>query len=95
MIERLNNKQQVIVSGGSSYCEFADGKVLIHYNTGDTSLWALYNSWNEAIVCSKEKDGGRGIGSYTPKANSSTFKKMRRLMEEQQISEFEEIDSDF
>ena len=82
MIKKLNNEQQTMVSGGGSYCKFDDGTVLICY-TGERSIWKLYETEGEAIGDSKLLDPSRmGIGTFTPRQNSSRFSKIRKFMQD-------------
>ncbi|MDQ5983209.1 MAG: hypothetical protein RUMPE_00208 [Eubacteriales bacterium SKADARSKE-1] len=80
MINKLSNEQQTMVFGGSSYCVFDDGKVLVCY-TGETSQWVLYDNWDDASAEAKGLGNG-GIGTFTPRRpKDRLFAKMRQDIE--------------
>ena len=82
MKRKLNKTQIEMISGGSSYCIFPDGKVLVCF-AGETDNWVLYDSWYKAVT-EVNRSHFLGIGSFAPKnASDNTFVKMRKTLEKQ------------
>ena len=80
MIKKLSKEQQAMVSGGSIYCEFPDGIVLVCYIIPGSTFWKLYVNMMDAERDSKTIDG-IGIESYHYEHDSSAFLPIRGYME--------------
>ena len=80
MIKKLSKEQQSMVSGGSIYCIFPDGMILVCYIIPGSMVWKLYHDPIDAERDSKIIDGV-GIESYHYERDPGAFLPIREYME--------------